>query len=213
MLADEGFSAWQRRRVIVVGDAAANDHRRSFAGERHHVATREANSITLPIIGAIELAQDGRDFIDGGLGNDDVIINGSGIVENFVDGGDGTLDRFVVNGGASAETFVVYAAADAMAAGFTNLKPGTEIVITRNGQVITELDNVEEIMINTGDGTDTVTPSATSRRRASASTPSRSTAAPATTRSTSRRSSRRTASSSAPTAATTRSSATCARRT
>lgn len=106
-----------------------------FAGAGDDVVTWTANSITLPIIGAVETAQDGRDFIDGGDGADDVIINGSGIDENFV----------------------VYAAADAVAAGFTNLKPGTEIVITRNGGVIAELDNIEEITINTGAGNDTVT--------------------------------------------------------
>ena len=86
----------------------------------------------------VEIANDGRDFIDGGAG---------------------TLDRVVINGGTSAETFVVYAAADAVEAGFTNLKPGTEIVITRNGAVIVELDNIEEITINTGAGNDTVTTS------------------------------------------------------
>ncbi|PZR94843.1 MAG: calcium-binding protein [Stutzerimonas stutzeri] len=105
----------------------------------------------------------GNDIIFAGAGDDTINWRVNNIIvevadgRDFVDGGDGADDRFVVNGGSGAETFVVYAAADALAAGFTNLKPGTEIVITRNGDVIAELDNIEEITINTGVGNDTVT--------------------------------------------------------
>uniref|UniRef100_Q07SX1 Heme peroxidase n=1 Tax=Rhodopseudomonas palustris (strain BisA53) TaxID=316055 RepID=Q07SX1_RHOP5 len=122
---------------ILVGDGAANTLEGAggndliFAGGGDDSINWTATSI-----GAVDIANDGRDFADGGAG---------------------TLDRFVVNGSGSAETFVVYAAADALAAGFTGFKPGTEIVITRNGAVIAELDNVEEITINTGAGNDSVT--------------------------------------------------------
>ncbi len=106
----------------------------------------------------------GNDIIFAGAGDDTINWNVTSILgaeiandgRDFVDGGAGTLDRMVVNGGPSNEAFVVYAAADAAAAGITGLRPGTEIVITRNGAVIAELDNIEEITINTGPGNDTV---------------------------------------------------------
>ncbi|RDI61746.1 peroxidase family protein, partial [Microvirga subterranea] len=82
-----------------------------------------------------EIANDGRDYVDGGAGN---------------------LDRFVVTGSNAAETFVVYARASVPAALAAGLRPDTEIVITRNGTVIAELDNIEEITINTSGGADTV---------------------------------------------------------
>ena len=66
------------------------------------------------------------------------------------------VDTFVVNGNDTVEDFKVYARADAISAGFTDLKADTEIVITRNGIVIAELDNIEEITINTAGGNDTV---------------------------------------------------------
>ncbi|MFD0462581.1 Ig-like domain-containing protein [Microvirga aerilata] len=106
----------------------------------------------------------GNDVVFAGAGNDTVTwgvttffgfeIANDG--RDFVDGGDGNLDRFVVTGSNAAETFVVYARAEAIAAGHTGLKAGTEIVITRNGGVIAELDNIEEITINTSGGADTV---------------------------------------------------------
>lgn len=114
-------------------------------------------------------AGQGNDLVFAGGGNDTVVWNvDTGFFGNetgndgrdFVDGGAGTLDRFVVNGGPTAETFTVYARAEAIAAGFTDLKADTEIVITRRvgntTSVIAELDNIEEITINTGPGNDTV---------------------------------------------------------
>ncbi|MEI2297169.1 peroxidase family protein [Ensifer sp. MJa1] len=106
----------------------------------------------------------GNDIIFAGGGDDTINWTAGTIIgipfndgRDFVDGGAGTNDRIIINGSNAAEAFVVYAAADAIAAGFTGLKPGTEIVITRDGNVITELDNIEEITINTGGGVDTVT--------------------------------------------------------
>lgn len=119
--------------------------------------------------------QDGVDVLEGGLGNDqvfggagdDTIVWSAGILgdgRDRIDGGanDGEGDTFIVNGNATAEVFRVYSAAAAAAAGITGLNANTEIVITRNGtntaSVIAELDNIEEIIINTGPGADTVIP-------------------------------------------------------
>ena len=92
---------------------------------------------------------DGRDIVDGGA-NQTATSRG---------------DTFVVNGNAEAETFNVYSNVDgtglgghtgssAALAGLTGLNAGTKIVITRNGadnaHVIGELQNIEEIQINTG---------------------------------------------------------------
>jgi hypothetical protein len=48
----------------------------------------------------------------------------------------------------------VYTAAAAALASITVLNATTEMVVTRNGVVVAELDNVEEITINTAGGTD-----------------------------------------------------------
>ena len=78
---------------ILVGDGAANTLEGAggndliFAGGGNDTINWRVTSIL-----GIEIANDGRDFIDGG---------------------EGTLDRFVVSGGPSAEAFVVYAATDA----------------------------------------------------------------------------------------------------
>jgi hypothetical protein len=127
---------------IIVGNAVSNTIEGDggndiiFAGAGDDTVSWSATSFNL-LGNPIELTQDDRDFVDGGDGNDEFVINGSGIVENFI----------------------VYSAANAAAAGIAGLKPGTEIVITRNGAVIAELDNIEEIIINTGAGNDTVTTS------------------------------------------------------
>jgi Ca2+-binding RTX toxin-like protein len=107
-------------------------------------------SVTNPVkfgnITIIPEVPDGRDFIDGGA-------NGA------------AGDRFTVTGNNTAEAFTIYSNTDdwdgagpgtgssAAHAGFTGLHAGTEIVIARNGTVIAELDNVEEITINTLDVT------------------------------------------------------------
>ena len=104
---------------------------------------------------------EGNDFVFAGAGNDTINWNASGSNgpsdgRDYVDGGVGTVDRFVVNGNNNAETFNVYARTDAIGAGFNGLKADTEIVVTRDGIIIAELDNIEDITINTGGGTDTV---------------------------------------------------------
>lgn len=105
------------------------------------------------------IAGAGDDTIDGGTGNDEIIWQ-VGHGRDLVNGGANT-DTMVINGDGSDDVFRVYSRAAALAAGITGLNAATEIVITRNGtanaQVIAELDNIEEIIINTGAGNDSVT--------------------------------------------------------
>ncbi len=101
----------------------------------------------------------GNDFVFAGAGDDTIIWNvtngGTTDGRDFVDGqGNTTIgDRFVVTGNNTAETFNIYTAAAAVTAGLTGLNTSTEIVVTRNGSIIAELDNIEEITINTLDVT------------------------------------------------------------
>jgi Ca2+-binding RTX toxin-like protein len=100
-------------------------------------------------------ASDGRDLVNGGIEP----LTGIG-------------DSFVINGNNQAETYRIYSNMDdlnpalaglqtsASAAGLTGLNAATEIVITRNGtnnaSIIAELTDIEEIVVNTGAGADTV---------------------------------------------------------
>lgn len=102
-------------------------------------------------------ARGGNDTVDGAGGNDiilagtgDDIINQSaaGAGRDFVDGGVG-LDTYVLTGTAAAEAFQILTRVEAINAGFADLHSTTEIVITNNGTVIAELDNIEEITVNT----------------------------------------------------------------
>ncbi|WP_304363992.1 peroxidase family protein [Paracoccus albicereus] len=117
---------------------------------------------------------DGQDQLDGGAGNDvlnggagddlviggagtDTIVQGSADGRDFVEGGGGT-DTYRLNGTTEAETFTVYAMSGGQNAGLaaslgTSFQASTEIVITRTvggiTTVVAELDNIEEIQINT----------------------------------------------------------------
>jgi Ca2+-binding RTX toxin-like protein len=112
-------------------------------------------------------AGDGNDAISGGTG-DDVIVagtgndtitwnaNANGDTDGFdmVDGNEGGTDTFVVNGRAgTTETFRIYARQAAIDAGMTVTGANSEIIITRTvlgtTTVIAELDNIEEISVNT----------------------------------------------------------------
>ncbi len=111
----------------------------------------------------------GDDVILAGGGDDNIVwnANNTGATDghDFVDGQDGN-DTFTINGNDDDETYRVYSIAAALAAGLTGLRANAEIVITRdvdggdptNADIIAELANVEEIIINTGPGTDTVIP-------------------------------------------------------
>jgi Ca2+-binding RTX toxin-like protein len=90
----------------------------------------------------------GADSIDGGAGLD-LIVQTSTEGRDFVDGGT-EKDTYRLAGDATAEAFVIYTRLAAIAAipGLV-LNANTEIVVTRNGVVISELDNIEEIEVNT----------------------------------------------------------------
>ncbi|MGM5024520.1 peroxidase family protein [Tardiphaga sp. 862_B3_N4_1] len=111
----------------AINGGAANDAIRGGSG---------ADTIT-------QLSTDGRDIIDGGT-------------TAITAGRDTSSDTYVLTGVAAAEAFRIYtrAAWGAVAGNnLSSLAAGTEIVITRNGtnnaSVIAELDNIEEIQINT----------------------------------------------------------------
>src|SRR4029077_3844661 len=94
--------------------------------------------------------------------------------------GNGGTDTFVVDGNSQDEVYRVYSNTDHLnsnlaglqtstaASGITGLAAGTQIVITRNtngtgspvtnANIIAELSNVEEIVINTHGGINSVTP-------------------------------------------------------
>ena len=112
----------------------------------------------------------GDDIVLAGAGDDTVLWNannsGSTDGHDFVDGGTNTAtgDRFVVTGRTGSETYTIYSNNDhwdgnpssvssAVHAGFTGLHANTEIVVARNGSMIAELDNIEEITINGFDST------------------------------------------------------------
>ena len=96
----------------------------------------------------------GNDIIDGGADND-TITQLSTDGRDFIDGG-ANLDTYQLNGVVAAETFNIYTRAAFLgipANAAVVLNPNTEIVVTRNGtggaNIIAELDNIEEITVNT----------------------------------------------------------------
>ena len=171
-----GLTATRAGGVVTVTDTGAAGGSFVYTGNDGSGAANATDTATVnltrDVIGTVN-GTNGADILIGdnaastfdGAGGDDVILAGGGadtIVWNagggrdFVDGGAGA-DTFTVNGNNTAEAFVVYARAAAQSDGILGLRPETEIVVTRNGVVIAELDNIEEIIINTGPGNDTVT--------------------------------------------------------
>ncbi|MBX9907578.1 MAG: calcium-binding protein [Beijerinckiaceae bacterium] len=111
----------------------------------------------------------GNDTINGGAGNDtinagagtDTINQAAADGRDRIDGGTGA-DTYRLTGGADPETFRIYAVIGAANAGVasalaaslgTTFAATTEIVVTRTvagiESVIAELDNIEEIVVNT----------------------------------------------------------------
>jgi T1SS-143 domain-containing protein len=96
----------------------------------------------------------GNDTLNGG-GGDDTFLWSVGDGRDVINGGaEDTADTFVATGDAgAAETFVVYTQAEANTQiGYTG---SAEIVVTRNGSVISELTDIEEIVIDGQGGGDT----------------------------------------------------------
>ncbi|MGO4916443.1 peroxidase family protein [Pseudogemmobacter sp. W21_MBD1_M6] len=163
-----GVSAVLGTEAVTVADVAGTNNRFDYTlagGDTARVTMGFDTNGTLSGSGNndIVVGNDAGSSIDAGAGNDIVFAGGGndGIVWNanffstdgrdFVDGGDG-IDTFTVNGNFSSETYRIYTTATALAAGLTGLNPATEIVITRNGEIIAELDNIEEIAINSAGG-------------------------------------------------------------
>jgi Ca2+-binding RTX toxin-like protein len=108
---------------------------------------------------------DGVDTLNGGSGNDtvnggdgnDFIDQVSNEGRDFIDGGVGA-DTYRLSGVGGPEVFRIYTRAAAVTAGLTGLGETTEIVVTRNtngpggavtnANIIAELDNIEEISVN-----------------------------------------------------------------
>ena len=102
-----------------------------------------------------------------GGGNNPTVTSGRDIVDGGTDtplgvnGRDTGTDTFILNGANGGETFKIMTRAEALLHGITGLNANTEIVITRqNGNnvaattftnmvVLAELDNIEEIQVNT----------------------------------------------------------------
>jgi hypothetical protein len=106
----------------------------------------------------ILVGDDNASTFDGGAGDDivfagggdDTIIQVSTEGHDILDGGAGN-DTYQLNGNNTAETFNIYTRTAWLGLGnvASSLAPNTEIIVTRNGVVIAELDNIEEIGINT----------------------------------------------------------------
>ncbi len=96
----------------------------------------------------------GNDIVQGGGGNDTIVL-ASNEGRDIIDGG-GSTDTFQLNGLAGAETFNIYTRDVWLGLGANNasmLNANTEIVVTLNGSdnasVIAELNDIEEIVVNT----------------------------------------------------------------
>ena len=139
--------------VFDAGDIAGNGTNEIIVGNGNANTIDGAGGNDVIFSGA------GNDTVLGG-GGDDIIVWRVGDGRDFFNGqGNATAtgDTVRVDGDASSEAFVVYSRAAALANGIAVQNGGTEILITRNGQVIAELDNIEEIVINMGGGTNSTT--------------------------------------------------------
>ncbi|OYU01548.1 MAG: hypothetical protein CFE36_09685 [Sphingomonadaceae bacterium PASS1] len=131
----------------------------NFAGSNYAIVsgTTAVNTINGGAGSQAIFALGGNDIINGGAGNDIIVagLGNDGITlasdtggRDFIDGGAGE-DTFTLATATGAEAFVIYTRTAALQAlsGLT-LNLNTEIVVTRNGVVIAELDNIEEIVVS-----------------------------------------------------------------
>jgi Ca2+-binding RTX toxin-like protein len=116
--------------IILGGDGADNINAGANVANTTETVDAGGDNDTIN-----QLSTDGRDFIDGGTG----------------------LDTYRLAGVAAAEAFTIYTRAAALAVlpaipGIATLNAATEIIVTRTvagvTTIISELDNVEEIVIN-----------------------------------------------------------------
>jgi Ca2+-binding RTX toxin-like protein len=103
----------------------------------------------------------GNDVINA-AGGDDAVVWRVGDGRDIVDGGAAGTDAFIINGDNSGEAYRVYSASAWLALpGRVLQNANTEIVITRNGttngSVIGELRGIEELVVNTLGGNDSIT--------------------------------------------------------
>ena len=140
--------------TIVLGDTAANtalNGASGAAGSQAIFGLSGSDELNGGAASDILVGGGSNDTVNGGDGDDFIFQTGASDGSDFVDGGAGT-DTYVLQGANGAETFRIYTRAAALAAGMTGLNANTEIVITRNGtsngSIIAQLDNVEEIKIN-----------------------------------------------------------------
>ena len=115
---------------ILIGNAAASTF---IGGQGNDMIFANAGNDTITWNANANGATDGRDIVDGGADSDTYQVNGRA----------GTNETFRIY---TRDAFLAINAAAVLAA-------GTEIIITRNGtdaaSIITELDNIEEIGVNT----------------------------------------------------------------
>ena len=140
--------------TVVLGDTGANGALNGSLGAAGSQAIFGWSGVDVLNGGAasdILVGGASNDTLDGGDGDDFIFQTGSTDGSDFVDGGIGT-DTYVLQGSSGAETFRIYTRAAALAAGISGLNANTEIVITRNGtgngSIIAQLDNIEEIKVN-----------------------------------------------------------------
>lgn len=101
---------------------------------------------------------EGSNVLSGGTG-DDTMMRGVGDGADQMDGGEG-YDTVKVVGDSSAEMYAIYTRDEAVSEGIIDADDtDTEIVITRNGTTIAQMQNVEEIVIDGKGGGDSFTTS------------------------------------------------------
>src|SRR5690606_29715073 len=95
----------------------------------------------------------GNDNLNGGIGNDELIWEVGG-GRDFMNGGSGRDTATILGDEETSERFQVLDRNAARREGYRDLNSNTEIVIVRNGTVVAELDNIEEIVIDGQGGGD-----------------------------------------------------------
>ncbi|MGB3165288.1 MAG: calcium-binding protein, partial [Alteraurantiacibacter sp.] len=155
-------------------DTLVATERASFAGlEKTIISGTDGNDTLLGRAdGELMLGHDGDDLLVGngiadvligGAGNDelrgsggqDIIIWRVGDGQDRSIGGESRRDTFHVIGDETAETYGIYTKFEAEQAGFTGFHRNTQIVVTRNGEVVSELQGIEELVIDGMGGGDT----------------------------------------------------------